>query len=371
MRRAGRVSSLLLVGLLGSGAAPIMPPVVPAPASALLLPAGIADPTGRTGFFASAAGGIEAIDLTSGKVLWATHEAQRPLLLVGNHLLAQAGVKRNRLRILRLDLTHKGECDLESDPVVFPAWVVTGEAQGRSFMTHWRLEKHQLVLDWEARAWYTGPGKPTPEQESAARKHASGVARIDLRTGQVEVQPAAKTVTPPPPALPEHLEAKAVRWQGLVGQHWKVLALEEKEGWQRLVLHSWDRQTEKAQPPKVLLQGKRLLARGTLDERVLCLREAAPSPDEKGSLTPRASQTSWSLFSVQTGELLGHIPDESGMHALVVLGKRVYYLVPGALTGSLHQPSVQPRTLKVIDLPTGKKLWQRPVAGKLLVPSSF
>src|SRR5690242_21101788 len=67
------------------------------------LPHGLADPAGRIGFFASATGGIEALDLVSGKVLWQTHEAQRPLLLDGDHLIAQAGTKRNRLRILRLD----------------------------------------------------------------------------------------------------------------------------------------------------------------------------------------------------------------------------------------------------------------------------
>ena len=339
-----------------------------ASAAAILLPEGVADPAGHTGFFASATGGIEAIDLASGKVLWQTHEAQRPLLLDGDRLLAQAGTKRNRLRILRFDPKRRGECEFESDPIVFPAWVVTGEAHGRSFAAHWQVQKHHLVLHWEASAWYAGKTRPTPEAAQAARKHAAGMARIDLRTGQVEIRPAEKKDTPPSPPLPDHLEKKAQRWQGQVGPHRKVLTLEEENGQQCLVLHSWDRRNQTEQTPKELLRGKRLLARATLDERILCLREVNPVPDERLSLSSKKALGTWWLFSVQTGELIGRIPDEAGMHALAVRDKRIFYLVPGMFRGSLDQPSVQPRILRVLDLASGKKLWEHPVAGKLITP---
>jgi hypothetical protein len=353
--------------------------------ASILLPQGLADPAGQIGFFASADDGIECIDLANGKVLWRTHEAQRPLLVDGDHLLAQAGTKRNRLRILRLEVKRNGECDFESDPLVFPEWVVTGEAHGHSFIAQWRKEKHHLVLDWEARAWYVGKARPTPEEESAARKHARGSARIDLRSGQIEILPIvspplspnlgkANGVSSPnweesrgQPPLPEQLEKKELRWQGLTGPYWKVLALEEEKGQQRLVLHSWDRRQNTEQQPKELLRGKRLLVRATLDEQVLCLREAAPCPDE-GASFKQTKPVTWQLFSVQTGELLGRIPDEAGMHTIAVLGQCVFYLVPGTLRGPLDQPNVQPQTLRAVDLRSGKKLWEHPVAGKLITP---
>jgi hypothetical protein len=369
MRHARRLGALLLVSLLGSTALAVAPPrpaqpeAAPSPAYGIRLPQGLADFTARTGFFASAKGGIEALDLVNGKVLWETVEAQRPLLLDGQHLLAQAGVKRNRLRILRLDCTKQGECDLESDPVVFPAWVVTGSAPGHSFTAHWRLQRQQLLLDWEANAWYVG-SRPTPEQTSAARKHAAGLAAIDLRTGQIDIRPAEKKETPPLPPLPEHLEKKSLRWQGRVGAVWKVLTLEEENGQQRFLLHSWDQHHEKKQEPKELLHGKRLVARTTLDERVLCLREASPSPDDNASLMTKKTPRYWSLFSVQTGASIGRIQHEEGMHDLAVLGSRVFYLVPGPFHAAPDRPSVQPQILKVIDLKSGKKLWERPVAGQ-------
>lgn len=343
-----------------------------ASAASLVLPQGLADPTGRIGYFASASGGIEAIDLATGKVLWQTHEAQRPLLLDGDHLLAQAGTKRNRLRILRLDVKRDGECDFESDPIVFPAWVVTGEAHGHSFAAQWHQDKHQLVLDWQARAWYTGKTRPTPEEKSAARKRAGGIARIDLRTGQIEVQPtlgepAAPAAESPPP-LPEQLERKALRWQGLIGQHWKVLALEEDNGKQILVLHSWDQKKNAEEQPKELLRGKKLLVRTTLDEQILCLHEGSPRPDDSASLMPKKSPSWWWLYSVLTEKPLGRIPDEAGMHSIAVVGKHVFYLIPGTLHGSLDRPHFQPQTLRAIDLSSGQKLWEHPVAGKLIAP---
>jgi hypothetical protein len=371
MDSAKGLASLLVFSLLGSRltatAAPA-PHTPNTPPTKIVLPAGIADPTGHTGFFASASGGIDAVELKTGKILWQTHEAQIPLLVDGNHLLAQAGVKRNRLRILRLDLTRQGESDLESDPIVFPAWVVTGEGYGRSFQSHWRLEKRQLVLEWAASAWHTGPTKPTPEQEKAARKHAAGSARIDLRTGQVEVGPAEKTTQPLAPALPEHLERKSVRWQGLVGGDWRVVTLEEVAGQQRLILHSCDQKKGKTMESKELLKGKRLLLRPSLDERFLCLREDSPDPGERGSLMPRKSSSCWLLVSSRTGELVGHIPHEAGMHAIVLLGDRVYYLVSGASRGPLDQPNIHPRILRATELSSGKLLWERPVAGKLVSP---
>jgi hypothetical protein len=54
------------------------------------------------------------------------------------------------------------------------------------------LDINGLWLSWEARAWYAGGARPTPQIEKAARKDASGVARIDLDSGKVEPLDSAK-----------------------------------------------------------------------------------------------------------------------------------------------------------------------------------
>ena len=51
-------------------------------------PRGVADSAGRAAYMATASGGIEAIDLASGRSLWAADVAARPLLLVNDRLAA-------------------------------------------------------------------------------------------------------------------------------------------------------------------------------------------------------------------------------------------------------------------------------------------
>src|SRR5947209_2446878 len=114
------------------------------------LPAGLADPVGRTGILANATGGLDVIDLTTGGLLWETKEAQRPLLVLGPRLYAQGNVGKNSIRLLAFDLAERGPCVLASEPVVLPQWAQVGESPGRSFVANWHRERNELVLDWQA-----------------------------------------------------------------------------------------------------------------------------------------------------------------------------------------------------------------------------
>jgi hypothetical protein len=330
----------------------------------ILLPCGIADPAGRTGFFASAAGGIEAIDLRTGEVLWDTPEAQRPLVVLGTRLLAQAGVQRNRLRILVFDLTQNGHCVLESDPVILPDWVVTADAPGRSFDAHWHLDRNHLVLSWQAAAWYAGAARPTARQEEAAHKRASGTASINLDTGQVEQGPAPARAVERSASLPPELEKKAVRWQGVVGGVRGAVLLEDAGPEQALVLHAWDSNGKEVGAHE-LLRGKRLLLQPTLDGHHLCFRDAGAAPDEK-NLGKDRPEHHWLVLSLDRPDAVASLPFEPGTQAVAVLGSRAYYCVSGQVRGHMDRPLVQPRTVKAYDLKAGKVLWQRPVAAKLL-----
>jgi hypothetical protein len=111
----------------------------------------------------------------------------RPLLATGKRLFAQAAVKgkANEVRVLVFDTTQKGKCVLQSDPIALAPWVAVGPAHGRSFASAARLDKGGLLYHWQARAWYAGGARPTPEIEQAARKEASGVALVKLETGKV------------------------------------------------------------------------------------------------------------------------------------------------------------------------------------------
>src|SRR5262249_48418718 len=108
-----------LLVLIASGHAPAQDAAALAP---VVLPGGgVADAAAKFGYFPSTGGGIDAIDLSSGKILWTTKEANRPLLATAERLFAQAPVpgKANQVRIMVFDATDKGKKLQVSQPVTF------------------------------------------------------------------------------------------------------------------------------------------------------------------------------------------------------------------------------------------------------------
>ena len=155
------------------------------PATGPLLPGnGVADAAKKIGFFPNTSGGIDALDLKTGKILWTVAEVDRPLLASDARLIAQSG-KTNKIRIVILDIPT-GKRIVESDEIALPDWATVGTAYGRSFHSAAKIGDKDVSVRWQANAFYAGGARPTPKIEEAARKNAIGVARIDLATGKVE-----------------------------------------------------------------------------------------------------------------------------------------------------------------------------------------
>jgi hypothetical protein len=166
-----------------------LPPIATAQepkAGVIHLPGGgVTDAAGKVGFFPNKSGGIDALDLATGKLLWASKEASRPLAVVDNRLIAQSGTG-NQVRFVVFDTANQGKAAGESKPVKLPDWVAIQTQYGRTFQSNVRTDGAAMLYAWEARAFYAGGAAPTPEIEEAARKHATGVIRIDPKTGQAE-----------------------------------------------------------------------------------------------------------------------------------------------------------------------------------------
>ena len=149
---------------------------------------GVLAPNGMIAYVPNPGGGIDALDTASGKLLWQSGQASKPLLATKDRLYAQAGVKGkgNQVKVVALD-AETGKEVLTSEPVVFPDWVVVGTTHGRSFASAMRADGSSLLLIWNARAWYAGGAAPPRAGQERARKSAEGVARIDTKTGKVEM----------------------------------------------------------------------------------------------------------------------------------------------------------------------------------------
>jgi hypothetical protein len=142
---------------------------------------GVADPAGKTGFVPNPSGGIDALDLATGKLLWSSKDANRPLFATADRLFAQ-----KQASLIVLDTTQEGKAVREAKSIALPNWASVEPGYGQSYRGSVRLNGDTLLLSWEARAFYAGGAAPTPEIEKRARKAASGVARLDLKTGKLD-----------------------------------------------------------------------------------------------------------------------------------------------------------------------------------------
>jgi hypothetical protein len=178
----------------------------------VFFPQGVADPEGRVAVVATAAGGVDAIDLQDGKRLWHSDDATAPHIIVGDRVIARAesAGEPGVLQLVHLDL-HSGR-NIRSSQVPLPQWVQIGQGGRDEFTYNVHAEGDVLVIEWEAHARYKGGAAPPRHVLEAARKDASGVARVDLDTGAVRVtdgdeegqEGAALEAATPPPFTPEH-----------------------------------------------------------------------------------------------------------------------------------------------------------------------
>jgi hypothetical protein len=329
------------------------------------IPGGVADAEGNTGYVSNPAGGIDAVNLKTGKLLWDTKAAAKPLALDQDRLVAEANVqgKANSIRIVVLDTTRKGKSLLESKPIVFPEWVSVGVTHGRSFASTGRLHKNYLLLSWEARAWYAGGARPTPQIEQAARKNASGVAQVNLKTGKVEMLGKDELPKEKGPKLPKELEdVKSMQyWTGsswetkpvIVENRVAAITVENAQGKSALRLKTWDIKTAKLLTDKVLLEGKSLWLQLSPDHRYLAIHQAVP----KESL-PKGDYAWW-IFSVPTGKQAAKIPFEPGTSQMTVLGPRAYFMME--VTKGGPRGFKRTRLLKAVTLKAGELAWERPL----------
>ncbi len=159
------------------------------------IPGGLAESTGKIAYLASANDGIEAVDLESGQAIWESKEAQRPLALAGDQLIAQAPrgqAKINTINIVIID-APSGKVVSHANPIVLPDWIAVDGGIGLSFSSTAGIEGNELVLSWHAERQFAkgvtlaGGQPPTQEAIAAARKIESGQARVDLGTGAATV----------------------------------------------------------------------------------------------------------------------------------------------------------------------------------------
>jgi hypothetical protein len=327
----------------------------------VFFPRGVADTEGLMGFMADAVGGTLAIDLHTGAVLWRTTAASRPLMVLGQRLVAQGLVddRPNTLRIVLLDVTRQGQPILISDPVVFPEWVSVATATEESFSFGVHAERGQLLLKWEAHTRYRGGAAPTDRILLQAARDAEGLVLVNLESGTVRtLTPEEEAIhrtrqTAQSPAAPNWAvrDPSAEPW--VAGTKRALLVWEEIDGELSLRLATWDLSSGEERRLE-LARGRGFVARPTPNGRHLFVHRE-----------PAVAQPSvWWVFSSETGERVATLVYEPGAQSPCILGDRVYYLVEGQVVGSATGQATRRCTLKARELATTRLLWELPLPGR-------
>jgi len=305
--------ALVAVPVLAGSPAPQRPVGFPT-----YIPAGISDEAGSVGCLHTPAGGVEAVDLATGRSLWHAAAPARALLLAGG----QAFLLEERAG---------------REWTVFE---VAARVEGDTLEIRYDATRHQV-------SGFAGPG---------VVDQAQGVVRVALDSGRVEVRGGAGA-SPPPISGP----APPIRGARLVSVHARradatiVLggpppnvdgALLDGNGRavfelspdaRTVIVHRFAGPGNRRLPATPLEHGHRTDAVwATLDRRHVLLR--------------RADDQRWyDLYSIETGALVGALENPVDV---AVAGRRICWTA-GAAGGGLE--------LRATDVTSGRIVWRRTV----------
>jgi hypothetical protein len=166
----------------------------------IAIPSGVADPDSQSIYVTGASETLTALDLETGEQRWECKEAQLPLAVAGDRVIARTSQNKlppNAMQLVVLD-GASSKVQMRCEQIVFPEWVAVGGGLGLYFDAVASVEDNILTITWyAARELAVAQGKATPEMIASAKKTTTGTVEVDLETGKnrVSVDPAPRKLT--------------------------------------------------------------------------------------------------------------------------------------------------------------------------------
>lgn len=300
--RAGMAATLLaLLALLTPGAS------MAAGDSIRALHEGVViDSASGAAYVMSPQGGIDALELATGNVMWKSRDAAKPLLLKDGKLLAQARPgKDGQLVVMALDAKGgktQGRVDIEI-PSFIRANVLDGPS--RKFRAQaFESADGAVVVTWTAEEGRALQGLVEPENEGTPVQTAAAAAKVPTLSGAVKVDVAAGRAVPVSDVEPRSLTAGNVA-------------------------------------------DSRQMA--SIDGRHILRSERNP----EGGLWNRYR---WTITNA-AGVKLGSVEAPVSMAEFVVSGNQLFYVAQPSVRKEENKLIEQPLRLRALDLRTGAELW--------------
>jgi hypothetical protein len=322
-------------------------------------PGVIVDPDRPAVYLMKPQGGIDAVDLSSGKLVWTTTQAAKPLLLYGNLLVAQAEVsgRSGVLRIVGLNTKDGGKIGPHAD-VELPEGVSASieDGLGTSFRASARIHEGALIVSWlfseqPISGAYLGADATAPRQ-------VTGVARIELETGRVD--PLASDKAPPPNGrqLPDNI-ARLVESGALPGRLWRVgnilvtpARIRDKDG-ERIILKRWDGETGETLPEITFFSNGLTIRYPSADNRHLLMSKLVETDPQVKYL--------WVIFSLETGTRVAEVRNFEPAAWFFISGSSLIHEVQPQSRLVKGVGIEEPRKLRAINLESGAELWNWPI----------
>jgi hypothetical protein len=269
-------------------------------------------------------GGVEALDLQRGSSLWRSTEAERPLALAGDLLVAQGRPgEHGELRIVALDVLHNGAGSAEAD-LPMPAGVraEASETLRQAFHVTASASQQGVVVAWRAQLRRAFAGRGAGEID--AERKTAGEAGESRLQGSALFDPHAGSLLPLEAADAERISGpRSVAAASLSSPSGVSAGASERR------FASAD--------------GRHVLASRATDSRT--------SQDHY----------LWTISDAATGTVLGTMPSSVSMTPFVVVGTRLLQVVQPVTRRVGGKTTDTPLRLRAVDLATGRELWMREV----------
>lgn len=162
------------------------------PGTMVPVPGGVVDESRHVAYLQNVRGGLDAVDLSTGRVRWSDADPQRPLAGANGRILVERVTNDGVWLCVREAQQLPGRACVTSARLPLPSWQVGGPSRGGSFAAtvEW-AGSDVLRYRWSAgRHWSQGMHPPRNRQaddDDAAAQTALGAMLVNLESAKISV----------------------------------------------------------------------------------------------------------------------------------------------------------------------------------------
>ncbi len=266
-------------------------------------------------------GGIDAVNIATGKLRWRSDKAAKPLAVVGDRLIAQ-GRGGKALDVISLDAKSGAARDSVSIPLPKGVTASVVDTPAGSFRVRTDSTASELVVSWEA----TGVGVGAQGYVATAEDGQAPDGGAQVMTGEAVLSLTSSSLAiKAEPSVSRAQSASMVRGSSM---------------------------EELSSPAVRGIEGRQVLS---ADGRHVLVTEQI---EGAGSSLYRHR---WTMYERASGARLGSVQSLVSATPFVVVGTTLYHTVPAHSIRKDGKFVEHPTSLRAVNLKTGEKAWEMSV----------